>query len=110
MALYVSTEELKQVSKNLADKKNQISEIYNLKLKNIMEESKDAIIASGLDFNDYKQSLGVAFSKIENKLDELSNVLSNQIIPQYENLDAYIGRAFNNEFASEMSAILRELN
>ena len=25
MALYVSTEELKQVSKNLADKKNQIS-------------------------------------------------------------------------------------
>ena len=110
MALQVSTEELKQVSKNIDDKRNQISMIYNNKLKNILEESKEAVVASGLDFDEFKQSFGTAFSRIETKLGELSSALINEIIPQYESLNSYIGKAFNVDFANEMSSILKELN
>ena len=109
MALKVGTEELKQVASDLMNKKNEISNICNTKVKSILDESREAISASGLNFDEFKESFGQVFSRLDSKMEALSNALSKEIIPRYENLDSYINKAFNVDFANEMGSLLSKI-
>ncbi len=110
MALTVSTEELRQVAEDLRNKKEEILNIYNTKIISILEESKEAISASGLNFDDFKSTFSQVFGRIDTKITSLSNALTNTIIPKYDELNSYVGNAFNNDFANQMGELLGKMS
>lgn len=109
-SLYVSADDLRQVAANLQTKKEEILNVYNSKVKAVMEESKEAIVISGLNFDEFNEQFRKAFVNLSDRLDSLSNALTTQIIPQYENLNMSIKKAFNVDFANQMTEILKSLN
>ena len=105
--LSVNTSELQNVAQRLLTEKEEVNNIYNNKVKAIIEASKEAIIASKLDFEDISKQFEIAFTNLETNLLNLSNALSNKIIPQYENLDNSIATSFNSDFANKMREIFK---
>ena len=108
-SLYVSPDELRTVAQSLQTKRTQLQNIYNTKVRSIMEQSKEAIQISGLDFNEFNTQFANAFTTLEDRLNTLSTALTNQIIPNYESLNSSIVKAFNIDFANQMNDILRTL-
>ena len=108
--LYVSIDDLKAVAQRLLSERDELINIYNSKVKLIIEASKDAIIVSSLDFNEVNRQFKTAFDNLSNDLSDLSNALTTQIIPQYENLDTSITKSFNSEFADKMRDIFKNGN
>ena len=109
MALYVKSDDLRGVAASLKQKKEEVSRIYNTYVKSLLAESESAIKVSGVDFNEINTQFQKAFTNLETNLDNLSNALTNQILPKYDNLSISIKNAFNNNFASQMNEILKAL-
>lgn len=109
MALKVDTNQLSTIPASLRTKKDEILNVYNNQVKSILETSKDAIIVSGVNFEEFETYFAKAFTTLGNELDNLANALQNQILPRYDNLSVSIKNAFNNEFASQMQSILDTL-
>ena len=109
MALIVDTNQLNTVAINLKQKKEDILNLYNTKVKLILDTSEDAIIVSGLNFNEFETYFAKAFTDLANEIEILSSALQNQILPRYDNLSISIKNAFNKDFASQMQVILNEL-
>ena len=109
MALIVNAEDLKLVAKNLYDESTELKNLYNNQVKNAIESSKDAIVVSGLNFDDFNLCFNQAFNNLSSELENFSNALTNQILPKYDNLSTGIRNAFNNEFASQMLILLNKI-
>ena len=109
MALTVKTEELREVARELLQRKESLNNIYNNSVKRVMEDSKEAINISGLEFNEFNLEFQKAFTELGNRMENLANALQNQILPRYDNLSVSIRNAFNNDFASQMQGILDSL-
>ena len=110
MIVDISVDQLRQVAKSIDSSRNDITNLYNTNVKTILESSKEAIVVSGLDFDEFINKFTKSFNSLDTKLGALSDVLLNKIIPNYENLGDEIKRAFNDTFASEMASILSKLN
>ena len=110
MALYVKSDDLRAVAASLKQKEQAINNVYNNEIKTLLEESKDAIKVAGVDFNEISIQFKNAFTSLATNLDSLSNALTNQILPKYDNLSVSIKNSFNNNFASQMNDILKRLN
>lgn len=109
MALSVTTEELKQVAKDLLTNRETIMNLYNSQIKNILNQSKDAIVASGLNFDDFNDVFSKVFNNVGDRMNKLSNALTKDIIPKYNDLNTYINKAFNVDFANEMTTMLNKI-
>lgn len=102
----VSTEGLQDVAKNLLTKRDEINDVYNSKIKNIFENSKEAIVVSGLDYSQVEQSISKSFQELDTSLEKLSKALTDEIIPNYNSLAQTISKYFNSDFASDVQSIL----
>lgn len=109
MALSVTTEELKQVARDLLTNRETIMDLYNSQIKNILNQSKDAINASGLNFDDFNDVFSKVFTNVGERMEKLSNALTKDIIPKYNDLNTYISKAFNVDFANEMTTMLNKI-
>ena len=110
MNLQVSVEDLRQVANNLLSEKYKISDIYNKKIVSILDNSKDAITASGVNFDEFRATFSNVFSRLSTNLENLSNALTNEIIPKYNDLNSFVGKSFNVDFANEMNSLLGKIN
>ena len=110
MNLQVSVEDLRQVANNLLSEKDKISDIYNKKIVSILDNSKDAISASGVNFDEFRTTFSNVFSRLSTNLENLSNALTNEIIPKYNDLNSFVGKSFNVDFANEMNSLLGKIN
>ena len=106
---YISTSGLQEIATNINTKRDEISSLYKNSITKIINESKDAISISGLNFDDFVQKFGNTFEALDTRLAELSEVLVNQIIPNYDELNVQIKQAFNQDFATQMTEILKKL-
>lgn len=109
MTNQIDIDELNNIATNINTKKEEILKLYDTNIKSVLEASKDAIVVSGLDFEEFVNKFNKTFNALSEKLGSLSDVIVNKIIPNYENLGGEIKNAFNNSFASEMSEILSQL-
>lgn len=97
---------LRQAAASIESKKEELMGIYNNDIKTVIESSKQCIVTSGLNFDQVDASFKTTFTNLDQRLTELTRVLVEQIIPNYENLSDEIRRAFNNDFATQMSSLL----
>jgi len=109
MDSYVNTSGLKEIANNIATKREEIASLYKDSIVSIINESKDAISVSGINYDDFINKFGNTFNTLDERLASLSDVLVNKIIPNYDDLNVHIKDAFNKEFAEEMNNILKNL-
>lgn len=106
---YVSTEGLKEIANNINTKRDEIATLYKNSITKVLTESKDAISISGINFDEFLSKFGKTFETLDTRLGELSNVLVNQIIPNYDEINVQIKQIFNQDFANQMNDILNKL-
>jgi hypothetical protein len=109
MTSVINTSNLQDVAKNINTKRDEILSLYKNSITKILNESKDAISISGINFDDFLSKFGKTFEALDSRLGELSEVLVNQIIPNYDELNMSIKEVFNKQFADEMNNILKNL-
>ena len=105
----ISTEGLKEIANNINAKRDEISTLYKNSITNVLTESKEAISVSGVNYDDFMNKFGKTFEALDARLGELSEVLINQIIPNYDSLSGQIQNIFNKDFADEMNGIINKL-
>ena len=109
MINFVNTDELKEVAININTKREEISSLYKNSITKILTESKDAIAVSGVNYDEFITKFGKTFEALDERLEELSSVLTNKIIPNYDEINVQIKSAFNNDFANQMNELVSKL-
>lgn len=102
----VSTEDIKLVANNLISEKDEIIDLYNESLKDILDTSELELANSNAEIRNIIEEIKKLFTQFDNNITDLTNLLTNKIIPDYENLTGEIKTLFNKSFASEMNNLL----
>ena len=98
---YINISDLKNISKNMHTKKNDIIDIYNKDVKELLLNSKDCIEYANQKYDELDIFFKNSFSKFSDNFDELLNILDNKVIPSYEDLSNNIKTLFNEQFAKK---------
>ncbi len=102
----VSTEDIRLIANNLVSEKDEIIDLYNESLKNILDTSELELANSNTEIRNIIEEVKKLFTQFDNNITDLTNLLTNKIIPDYENLTGEIKTLFNKTFASEMNNLL----
>ena len=86
----VRTEELKVITNNIIQEKNDILDLYTESLVDILTTSEIKLTNYSKEVNDVSKELKKLFSEFDTNVTDLTNVLLNKIIPNYENLSTEI--------------------
>ena len=106
---FVSTDGLREIATGINSKREEISALYKNTITNILTESKEAIAISGINYDEFLSKFGKTFDTLDTRLGELSDVLTNQIIPSYDEMHGQLQKVFNQDFATEMNDIVSKL-
>ncbi len=102
----VSTEEIRLIANNLISEKDEIIDLYNESLKDILDTSELELANSNTEIKNITEEVKKLFTQFDNNITDLTNLLTNKIIPNYEDLTGEIKTLFNKTFASEMNNLL----
>ena len=102
----VSTEEIRLIANNLISEKDEIIDLYNESLKDILDTSELELANSNTEIRNIIEEVKKLFTQFDNNITDLTNLLTNKIIPNYEDLTGEIKTLFNKTFASEMNNLL----
>lgn len=102
----VKIEELRMAAIDIKNKRDSIMNAYESTIKKILNQSEECIKEAGQDYNEVTSNFKNLFSSFDASITELTDVLTNKIIPNYEDLIENINNSFNHKFASEMKRIL----
>ena len=102
----VNIENLKLIAADIKKKKDEIITIYDMKIKTIIDYSHECIVMNGDSFERVEKEFADLFNELDLSLMNLADILSNKIIPNYEDLSLNIKEYFNNQFALELEEIL----
>lgn len=97
---------MKTVSNSLNQEKTRVEEIFNQDIVEILLNSEECLTKQGLNYEEYCGEIGELFDKFNNSINDLTEVLSNKIIPRYENLTGDLTSLFNTDFANKMNSLL----
>ena len=86
----VDTSALREIVTNMNSQKEELIKIYNSIIKPVLESSKECIKVSGIDFEEVEQLFATIFNNVSYNVNNLSNELTNKIIPNYENVNNQI--------------------
>ena len=103
---YIKTSDLKNISKNMNEKKNEIIRIYNDEIKPLLIDSKDCIEYSNQKYDEIDKIFNDSFEKFDIGFDEMMDTLNNKVIPLYENLASNIRVLFNDQFKENFEALV----
>lgn len=102
----VRTEELKVITNNIIQEKNDILDLYTESLVDILTTSEIKLTNYSKEVNEVSKELKKLFSELDTNVTDLTNVLLNKIIPNYENLSTEIKALFGNNFADKLTQLL----
>ena len=108
--IFVDTDAIRVVAKNIDDKRQEIDTIYKNRMIPVLQQCAEYLKVSGLNYDDVSSSFNKVFESLNNQLNELTGALTEKIIPSYENASSIIKQAFNNEFAEELKTALNIMN
>jgi len=98
----INTDDLKIISNNIITKKNQIIDIYNHRIKTIINDNEKFLMENGFTIDEIEE----LFTKLDKDITELVNVLKNRIIGNYEDLNTNLKDLFSNKFKNEIESLL----
>ncbi len=83
----VDVNELKKVASSIASRRDELMNVYYSIIRPVMQSSKECIDVSGVNFDEIDELFNSIFFNASNRISDLSNVLTNKIIPNYENIN-----------------------
>lgn len=98
--------DLKELSNKLKEKNDAIYQLYSKNIKEVLESSRQCFYVSGLDSDKIISSFNDIYGGLNNQISELVNLLDQEIIPRYDELKLAISKMFNDNFSSQMEALL----
>jgi len=102
----INTSEVRAIADRLDSKKEEMLNVYKSRLIPLLKSSEECLKVSNLSYDEVINSFDSVFNSLDQRMSELTNVLKNKIIPEYENAANAISNSFNNTFAEEMRSIL----
>ena len=102
----VSTDQLRLVAKSLIAEKTEIIDLYNKSLKDILLTSELELKNSKESIREISEELNKLFSEFDNNMTDLTSLLANKIIPEYQNLSVDLKELFSKNFGSELTDLL----
>ena len=102
----ISLEDLKYIASNITEKRREIMDTYNSSLKGLLIESDKCLRQAGKSFEEEDMEFKRLFTAFDKSVTELTEVLTNKIIPGYENLSEELRHLFNKQFAGEIARLL----
>jgi len=110
LSINVKLKELKSVATSLAAKNTELYSLYKTDFTNILDESKSYLQISGLKYEEVEESFKTLFNNLHNQINDLTSVLTSQVITNYQSGADTVKKLFNSDFASSMSEIMAEIN
>jgi len=101
----IGIEDLKRVLASLKEQRDTIDSTYK-KIKQVLEASTSCFAVAGLDYSTIISIFDDTFTKINNRFNNLIDVLENNVISTYTELAAAIRQQFGSEFAQKLIDIL----
>ena len=83
----VDVNELKTVASSIASRRDELMNVNYSIIRPVMQSSKECIDVSGVNFDEIDELFNSIFFNASNRISDLSNVLTNKIIPNYENIN-----------------------
>ena len=83
----VDVNELKTVASSIASRRDELMNVYYSIIRPVMQSTKECIDVSGVNFDEIDELFNSIFFNASNRISDLSNVLTNKIIPNYENIN-----------------------
>jgi uncharacterized protein YukE len=106
MDININTAEVRAIANSLSSKKEELNNIYRSRLAPLLRSIDEYLRVSGLSYDEVVSSFDNVFNSLDQRMGDLSGILINKIIPEYENAAAAINNSFNNTFANEMRTVL----
>lgn len=103
----VNVEELKKICNKMIDEKNEIMNIYNSNIKEVMQTSQRFLKTKGIQIEDVESKIKELFKNFDKNMTELTDTLSDGIVPGYISLNEEIKKLFGENFASEMENLIK---
>ena len=101
----INVEQILDLAASIKSSGNEIIDIYNSNCKPAFELSKECIILSGLDFNQFEQQLESIYTKLGESIINCGDFLGN-VANNYNDISQVIVNRFNNDIAERIQAIL----
>ena len=103
---YVKGDELTALAQSLKSKGESINMQYRSRCSEALSMSTECLQASGLNTAEFFEALDSIYAKINQRINEVSDFLTNVVVAEYQALNDAIVSNFNNNFANEMSGVL----
>ena len=103
---YVKGDELTALANSLKSKGENINNEYKNNCSKALSMSTECLQASGLNTAEFFQSLDSIYAKLNERINEVSDFLTNVVVAEYQALNDALVNNFNNKFANEMSGVL----
>lgn len=103
---YVKGDELTALANSLKSKGETINNEYKNNCSQALSMSTECLQASGLNTAEFFQSLDSIYAKLNQRITEVSDFLTNVVVAEYQALNDALVNNFNNKFANEMSGVL----
>ena len=98
--------ELKSIANSIQTQREEIQKIYSGPIVSVLNASNQCFSISGLNLNKIYDEFNKCFQSIDLHLGNLEEVLNNNVIKNYSEVQTAIKQMFNNEFASKFSSLL----
>lgn len=102
----IDVEQVNSIASSLKTKGNKILLLYKENCESALQMSAECLQLSGLDPDTLFKSLEQIYSKVNDRLIDLADFLTNTIVSEYNSLNTAVVKSFNEEFANEVSHIL----
>lgn len=103
----VNTSNLREVASSIIAKKDEIMDIYNNSIIKLVTESEAKLTNKESEIIDIEESLKKLFLQFDTNVAELTYLLTNKIIPNYDNLSNDVKSLFNDKFANRLNDLLK---
>ena len=103
----INNDSLVKCSKELVEHSDNIRNAYINKIVPVLKKNSKLVVDNKINNDDLINTFNSVFRDINNVLNESASFINNKVSPSYEELESYIIRSFNNDFANNFSNLIK---
>ena len=101
----VNIEGIKSIAKKISSYQNELSEIYNSRLIPLLNECRPIFEENGISYDYELSKYRKIYNELNNKLLNYSNLLSKEVVGQYNQTKENINNLFNYDLKQKIDQI-----
>ena len=103
---FINSEQITSIASSMKTKGDNILTEYKQNCTTALNMSTECLQLSGLDTTEFFKALESIYTKLNERITEFSDFLTNTVAAEYDFTSKAIVASFNDEFANEMASLL----